>query len=165
VVIGGIGIVLLLVYGVGKLFEASTGGPAEPAKVSRNAEPGIDGIIAANAPASQFLVGDCLNEFTGPLGTATIVTCQTPHTAQLIGIATLDDTPYPGDPRVTRKAEDACKAIKLDAGAALQGSWNYEFSRPSEGTWAAGDRSVACFLSLSEGTVNTSVLPVSQDAA
>lgn len=159
--IGAIGIILILVFGVTRLVQATRPGPTTVAPVPRNPSPGIDGIIAEGAPPAQFEVGDCLADFTSPLEPATIVTCSTPHTAQLIGLETLDDVPYPGDPRVTSKAEAACRAITLDPGTALQGAWNYAFSRPSAGTWEAGDRTVACFLALEEGTTTASLLPSS----
>lgn len=158
-VIGAIGIILILVFGINRVVHAMRPAPEATASVPRNTAPGIDGIIAEQAPASQFEVGDCLTEFTSPLDTATIVACSTAHTAQLIGIETLDDVPFPGDPRVTTKAEEACRAIKLDPTASLEGTWNYAFSRPSSGTWEAGDRSVACFLALEEGTTTVSLLP------
>lgn len=160
-VIGALGIILILVFGISRLTHAMQANPEASPTVARDPSPGIDGIIAENAPAHQFKVGDCLADFTSPLDPATIVTCTTPHGAQLIGVKTLDDVPYPGDPRVTSKAEEACRAIRLDPGAALEGNWNYAFSRPSAGTWDAGDRSVACFLSLEEGTTTASLLPSS----
>lgn len=160
-VIGSIGIILVLVFGITRLVQALHPAPGEAASVPRNPSPGMDGVIAEQAPPHQFEVGDCLTDFTSPLKTATIVTCSTPHQAQLIGIETLDDVPYPGDPRVTTKAEEACRAIRLDPGTALEGSWNYAFSRPSSGTWEAGDRSVACFLALEKGTTTASLLPSS----
>jgi len=159
--VGALGIILILVFGLTRLVQAIRPDPAAVAPVPRNPSPGIDGVIAEGAPPAQFEVGDCLADFASPLEPATIVTCSTPHTAQLIGLETLDDVPYPGDPRVTSKAEAACRAITLDPGAALQGAWNYAFSRPSAGTWEAGDRTVACFLALEEGTTTASLLPSS----
>ncbi|MDN5754303.1 MAG: septum formation family protein [Arthrobacter sp.] len=161
-VIGSIGIILILVFGVTRLVQSRQPDPEPTDSVARNSSPGIDGIIAEKAPASQFEVGDCLAEFSSPLEPATIVTCSTPHAAQLIGLETLEDVPFPGDPRVTTKAEEACRAIELDPEAALEGNWNYAFSRPSSGTWEAGDRSVACFLALEEGTTTVSLLPASE---
>ncbi|MGO2532826.1 septum formation family protein [Arthrobacter rhombi] len=158
-VIGSIGIILILIFGITRLVHVMQPTPEPATSVPRNSSPGIDGIIAEMAPATQFEVGDCLTEFSSPLEPATIVTCSTPHAAQLIGLETLDDVPFPGDPRVTSKAEEACRAIKLDPAAALEGTWNYAFSRPSAGTWEAGDRSVACFLALEEGTTTVSLLP------
>lgn len=160
-VIGAMGIILLLVFGVTRLVQAMHPAPGPAATVQRNPSPGIDGVIAEEAPPHQFEVGDCLTGFSSPLETATIVTCATPHDAQLIGIETLDDVPYPGDPRVTAKAEEVCRAIRLESTTALEGTWNYAFSRPSSGTWEAGDRSVACFLALEEGTTSASLLPAS----
>lgn len=165
VVLGAAGIILMLVYGAGKLMDTASPDAAPATEVSRDTDPGIDGIIARDAPASQFVAGDCLTDFEGPLDRATIVTCRTPHTAQLIGIARLDDTPYPGDARTATKAEAACKAIRLDPAALSEGAWTYEFSSPSQGTWAAGDRNVACFLTLAEGTVGRSMLPAASGTA
>ena len=164
VALGAAGVVLLVVFGAGRLSNATSAEPAAQSTIPRNANPGIDGVVAANAPASQFEVGDCLRGFDGPLKPATIVLCTSSHDAQLIGLATLDDTPYPGDARTETKAEAACRAIELEATVALNGKWSYQFSRPSSGTWAEGDRAVACFLSLEEGTVDASLLPAAADA-
>ncbi|WP_309080964.1 septum formation family protein [Zhihengliuella sp.] len=158
-VVGALAVVLLVVYAVFRL-DGTT--PEEsPDAVVRNDDPGIDGIIAADAPASAFEVGDCLAGFTSPLEEATIVTCQTPHNAQFIGTATLDDLPYPGEAGTTEKAAEACKAIKLDTDVLMAHQWTYQFSQPSSGSWEAGDRDVACFLSLKSDDERTadSVLP------
>ncbi|GER22402.1 hypothetical protein NCCP1664_08990 [Zafaria cholistanensis] len=159
IALGTAGVVLLVVFGAGRLSNATSPEPAVQSAVPRNPNPGIDGVVAASAPTSQFRVGDCLRGFSGPLEPATIVLCTASHDAQLIGLATLDDTPYPGDARTETKSEAACRAIELEATVALKGNWSYQFSRPSSGTWAAGDRTVACFLSLDEGTVDASLLP------
>ncbi|MFB0834783.1 septum formation family protein [Arthrobacter halodurans] len=164
-VLGGAVIVLLLVYGAGRLFDAASPGADPEPSASRDPSPGIDGVIARDVPAGQLLVGDCLNDFGGPLGTATVVTCRTPHTSQLIGLEALPEGGYPGDDRATELAEQACKAITLSPAAALSGSWNYEFSRPSRATWEAGDRGVACFLTLTEGRSSDSLLPAEGPAA
>ncbi|MEE1621382.1 septum formation family protein [Zafaria sp. Z1313] len=157
-VVAALAVVLLVVYATGRLVEAGSAGESPAAEVERSA-PGIDGIIARDVPAEQFLPGDCLSGFTGALEPATVVACTTRHSAQLIGIAELEDGAYPGDGEIAAAAEASCKEIQLDPDAVTAGRWNYEFSRPSQGTWQAGDRSVACFLVLVEGTVSRSLLP------
>lgn len=159
--VGIAAVVLLVVYAVVRLG----GGTPEPEAdddVVRNTEPGIDGIIARDAPPSAFEVGDCLTQFASPLEPATIVECTTGHNAQFIGTAELDqDIPYPGKPDTTEKATGACKDIKLETGVLTSYSWEYQFSQPTRGSWESGDRSVACFLALTsdEDIVTGSLLP------
>lgn len=159
--VGIAAVVLLVVYAVVKLG-GGTPAPEADDDVVRNTEPGIDGIIARDAPASAFEVGDCLTRFTSPLEAATIVECTTAHNAQFIGTAELEqDIPYPGQPATTEKATEACKDIKLETGVLTSYSWEYQFSQPTSGSWESGDRSVACFLALtsSDETVTGSLLP------
>lgn len=149
---------LIVIYGAGRFFAPDTA-PAPTTEVSRNASPGLDGIIATDVPADQLRVGDCLQGFTGPLQTSTVVTCQTAHNAQLIGTFAIDGETYPGPDGILDRSEELCKSVPLDPAAPLDTGWSYHFSRPSESTWATGDRLVACFLALNEGSVRQSMLP------
>lgn len=165
--VGIAAVILLVVYAVFRLG----GGDQEPEAgddVVRNPDPGIDGIIAADAPASSFVVGDCLTSFTSPLEPATIVECETPHNAQFIGTAELDeDIPYPGQPDTTDKAAEACKKIKLDTDVLTSQRWEYQFSQPTSGSWETGDRSVDCFLAVTspdEQATGTLLPPESESA-
>ncbi|CBT76737.1 septum formation family protein [Glutamicibacter arilaitensis] len=135
--------------------------PASPIanNVPRNENPGLDGIIATQMPPAQLEQGDCLRGFLSPLDPQTVVTCDSSHNAQLIGTFQLTGEDYPGANVLLTQSEDLCKSVSLDPRAGLDSTWTYHFSRPSESTWDQGDRTVSCFLSLSEGNVRSSLLP------
>ena len=135
--------------------------PASPTanNVERNENPGLDGIVATEMPPTQLEQGDCLRGFNSPLDPQTVVTCDSSHNAQLIGIFQVTGEEYPGANVLLTQSEDLCKSVSLDPRAGLDSTWTYHFSRPSESTWGQGDRTVSCFLSLSEGDVRNSLLP------
>lgn len=165
-----LGVIALVVVSTLLIIRFVTGDDdaTEGTLVERNDAPGIDGIIAANAPASMFEVGDCLTRFTSPLEPATIVQCSTRHNAQFIGTSTLEqDIPYPGNPGTTQKAVEACKAIELDTDVLTAYEWEYQFSQPTADSWESGDRTVACFLATTnEGdTATGSLLPAGAAAS
>lgn len=138
--------------------------PAQPGAdtVERNQTPGLDGVIAENMPPEQLVLADCLRGFKSPLDPQTVVTCESSHNAQLIGSFDVEegaDAEYPGPEELLARSEDLCKSVALDPSAGIDSTWTYHFSRPSKGTWAEGDRTITCFLSLSEGNIRTSLLP------
>lgn len=131
-------------------------------EVERNQTPGLDGVIAENMPPEQLILADCLRGFKSPLDLQTVVTCDSSHNAQLIGTFDVEDgpdAPYPGPDDLLARSEDLCKSVALDPSAGIDSTWTYHFSRPSEGTWKQGDRTISCFLSLSEGSIRSSLLP------
>nr|WP_269211971.1 septum formation family protein [Zhihengliuella flava] len=160
-----VAVVVAATFFVIRSVTADDAGPAT--NVERNEDPGIDGIIATQAPASMFEVGDCLSDFTSPLEPATIVECSTRHDAQFIGTAALEqDIPYPGKPGTTDKAVEACKAIELNTDVLTAFEWEYHFSQPTADSWEAGDRTVACFLATTnDGDMATGTLLRSDAAA
>ena len=154
---------LIVIYGADRFFGQDVA-PEPIAEVTRNASPGLDGIIAPDVPADQFRDGDCLQGFTGPLEPSTVVTCETAHNAQLIGTFSIEGDAFPGPAAILAQSEDLCKSVPLDPTSPLDTGWSYHFSRPSEATWQTGDRAVACFLALNEGTVRVSMLPAEASA-
>ncbi|PQZ96325.1 hypothetical protein CQ018_03410 [Arthrobacter sp. MYb227] len=156
--IGAMGVLLIVLYGADKFFGANQAQDPTP-NVSRNPNPGIDGVIALDVPPEQLETGDCLQGFATALAPVTVVTCATSHNAQMIGSFEVTETQFPGADALMRRSEDLCKAIVLDPKSGIDASWSYHFSRPSEKTWKTGDRTVACFLALNEGTVQNSLLP------
>ena len=135
--------------------------------VERNDSPGLDGVVAENMPPEQLVLGDCLRGFTSPLDPQTVVTCDTSHNAQLIGVFDVEegsDAQYPGSAELLARSEDLCKSVSLDPSAGIDSTWTYHFSRPSNSTWDQGDRTITCFLSLSEGNIRSSLLPAADDS-
>ncbi|GAA4372738.1 septum formation family protein [Paeniglutamicibacter cryotolerans] len=158
-ILGILCVAALVFYGAGKLIGTRQSTVVPETAVPRDANPGLDGVIASDMPAAQFRVGDCLQGFTDPLQPATVVTCENAHNAQYIGSFLAEGDAFPGSSELLSLSEKGCKAIRLDPGSALDSSWLYRFSHPSKATWAEGDRAVDCFLSLTDGTVRSSLLP------
>ncbi|MGY5319093.1 hypothetical protein ACXA45_07610 [Neomicrococcus lactis] len=158
--------IALLAIGIFNAINRSSATPEDEPTVSRNANPGIDGIIAKDVPVTQLQVGDCIRSFAGPLEKATVVTCTTDHNAQLIGNPQLknQNPGYPGNEAVSADGLEACKAITLNVASLGGVNWRYEYSRPSKETWATGDREIGCFLKSEGTTTKTSLLPAASAA-
>lgn len=137
-------------------------GTPEPS-VSRNPDPGLDGIVALDVPPGQFEPGDCLTDFTAVQEPATVVECSREHEAQLVGRKLWPQArEFPRDSMRTQ-AEEFCGAIQL--GSAGDARVIVEISHPTEGTWAAGDRRVDCVAVAHDGVLSSSLVeePVLED--
>ena len=130
--------------------------------VSRNAEPGVDGIVAREVPPAQLEPGDCLTDVESVSEPATVVECDREHEAQLVGRKLWPtDRAFPADMRAD--AEAFCATIELSGTDDAQVV--VEISHPAEGTWAEGDRRVDCVAVAQDGTLRASLVaePVFQD--
>lgn len=134
--------------GSGEALESS---PA----VSRNAEPGLDGIVARDVPPVQLHPGDCLTDFDSVGEPSTVVECSRDHEAQLVG-RKLWPTGRAFPPEMRADAESFCATIELNSSEEAQVI--VEISHPAEGTWAEGDRRVDCLAVAHEGTLNGSLV-------
>ncbi|NUL47486.1 hypothetical protein F7P69_20110 [Cellulosimicrobium funkei] len=123
--------------------------------VSRNAEPGLDGIVAREVPPVQVQPGDCLTDFDSVGEPSTVVECGRDHEAQLVGRKLWPTArAFPQDMRAD--AERFCATIEL--ASAEDAQVIVEISHPAEGTWAEGDRRVDCLAVAHEGTLDTSLV-------
>src|SRR5690625_1504821 len=143
-------IVVFFVYSFSSSENNGDVPPAEP--TTRNPSPGIDGIIATNAPPENFLPGDCLTNYTDASQPADIVECTTPHNAQLIGRRLYsEDMTYPGEEELRESSEAFCADIPLLENT--QATYSINTSRPSEYTWETdADRRIDCIVSTSDDT-------------
>lgn len=121
-----------------------------PTATERNENPGLDGIIATGLAPEDFAPGDCLTDFTSTEEPATVIECDQPHEAELVGRQTFADTDaYPGTEQMRSAAEEFCGSIQLtgsaDAPVVIQ------VTNPSEGSWGEGDRRVDCLATTTEG--------------
>ncbi|MGO1183134.1 MAG: septum formation family protein [Micrococcaceae bacterium] len=121
-----------------------------PTATERNENPGLDGIIATGLAPEDFEPGDCLTDFSSTEDPATVIECDQPHEAELVGRQTFADADaYPGTEQMRSAAEEFCGSIQLtgtaDAPVVIQ------VSNPSEGSWEAGDRRVDCLAATTEG--------------
>ncbi|GAA4775015.1 hypothetical protein [Citricoccus nitrophenolicus] len=123
--------------------------------VSRNAEPGLDGIVAREVPPAQIHPGDCLTDVDSVSEPSTVVECSRDHEAQLVGRKLWPTgRAFPQDMRAD--AERFCATIELDSAEDAQVV--VEISHPAEGTWAEGDRRVDCLAVAHEGTLSTTLV-------
>ncbi|MFD1214335.1 septum formation family protein, partial [Arthrobacter sp. GCM10027362] len=154
-VLAALGIATGIALGVG-------GGTPSPGSAdSGSAEPsaGPDGVIAKDVSPFDFKAGDCFTDFQAVTLNATVVTCSTPHAAQIIGTFSYrpSDT-FPGKEALNVKAEQVCTAIKLNKTAEKHSTVRTSYGLPSEGTWREGDRRIDCFVILDGGNKLTGSL-------
>ncbi|MFC7401262.1 hypothetical protein [Citricoccus sp. GCM10030269] len=142
----------------GERTDVASPGPS----ISRNAEPGLDGIIATEVPPAQVQPGDCLTDFSSVDEPATVVECDREHEAQLVGRKLWPTgRAFPQDMRGA--AEEFCGSIELTS--VENASVVVEISHPAEGTWADGDRRVDCTAVAQDGVLSSALVdePVMQD--
>ncbi len=155
----------------------TTGGPSATVTAPTTAPPsGPAATTPASSPPSagptpttvstrydhpeDVTVGQCFDPVDdkddGVLLAAILRACNEPHGLELFGRPELNfdaGAPWPGDEIVDPSSEDACDALFLEyVGVAYQdSSWSYAFIRPSEATWATGDRGIMCLIEAPEG--------------
>jgi hypothetical protein len=164
---GAVVVVALAVFVLWPLLTAQQdtrpGDTASPQpSVSRNADPGVDGIIAREVPPAQVEPGDCLTDFSSVNEASTVVECVRDHEAQLVGRKLWPTSrEFPED--MKGDAEAFCATVPLQTPGDAQVI--VEISHPAEGTWAEGDRRVDCLAVAHDGTLKGSLVqqPVVQD--
>ncbi len=148
----------LLIWGLVALIGGLTSSPeSEPVS---NGTPGADGIIAENVLPLDIEEGQCLRDFVDINSASTVVTCSTPHNAQLLATEFYaDDDEFPGDDALALRAQEVCDGVNLDEGAAASYE-NLELLRvtPRQGAWSDGDRRVDCLVTSDEGNVISETL-------
>lgn len=109
---------------------------------------GQDGALA---------VGTCANGvvFDGsPVETVDAVDCADLHEVEVYAVTLVrGDAQWPGDLEVEARAARACRTAAAGELAALDPGWQLKYLRPTTAGWAAGDRSVTCFVTRSSGTM------------
>ncbi len=159
--LGAVAVLALLTWGIISVVRGLTDGGGDPQTVQIPTAAGADGVIAENVAPSVLTAGQCLLDFTGISNEVTIVTCTTPHRAQLIASEFYpDEAEFPGSDQLGARAKAACSAADINAAAAA-GAGRIELLHvtPTEGTWADEDRRVDCFAVVEEGaTLSRSLL-------
>lgn len=143
----------LLIWGLISLISALTSSPdTEPIS---SGTPGADGIIAENVLPIDLEAGQCLRDFVDINTESTVVTCSTPHNAQLLATEFYaDGDDFPGEEALALRAQEVCDGVDLDEGAASRYE-NLELLRvtPQQNAWSDGDRRVDCLVTSSEGNI------------
>ncbi|MCO8127728.1 septum formation family protein [Acidimicrobiia bacterium EGI L10123] len=120
-----------------------------------------EGPVAATAVA----VGDCLNGVVigaaerATISSADVVSCDRAHGLEVYATFTLqpddfgltDPAEYPGPARVVRAADERC-AERIEQVVEDPGAFGLIALWPSQESWAAGDRTVACAVFSPDGS-------------
>ncbi|EMY34750.1 hypothetical protein D477_008033, partial [Arthrobacter crystallopoietes BAB-32] len=140
---------------------SDSGAPAPSSSAAQpQASPGADGVVAENVSPFDFEAGQCFIDFQAATQSATVVTCDTPHAAQLVGTYFYEEAEeFPGKDALNVQAEEFCGAVDLNENAADYPNLRNSYGMPSEGTWEEGDRRIDCFVISDEGnTIKTSLV-------
>ncbi|MHA7276899.1 hypothetical protein ACX80O_10305 [Arthrobacter sp. Hz1] len=148
----------LLVWALVALISGLTSSPdTEPIS---NGAPGADGIIAEDVLPIDLDAGQCLRDFVDINTGSTVVTCSTPHNAQLLATEFYaDGDQFPGEDALALRAQQVCDGVDLDE-TAVSRYENLELLRvtPQQNAWSDGDRRLDCLVTSSEGNIISDTL-------
>ncbi|MHA7294944.1 hypothetical protein [Arthrobacter sp. HLT1-21] len=148
----------LLVWALIALISGLTSSPdTEPIS---NGAPGADGIIAEDVLPIDLDAGQCLRDFVDINTGSTVVTCSTPHNAQLLATEFYaDGDQFPGEDALALRAQQVCDGVDLDE-TAVSRYENLELFRvtPQQNAWSDGDRRLDCLVTSSEGNIISDTL-------
>jgi hypothetical protein len=111
-------------------------------------------------PAAVFSLraGDCLNSSPNGLS-VTILSCATPHQAEVFATFSLTGSSWPGNAAVQQQASSGCAnriAGYLNP-QLLNAGLSQQFVYPNQEAWQAGVRTVVCEVSSAGGPLSGSV--------
>lgn len=116
--------------------------------------------VVTYRPAAVFSLraGECVNSSQNGLS-VTILSCATPHEAEVFATFSLTGSSWPGDAAVQQQASSGCAARiagylnpqLLNAGLTQQ------YVYPDQDAWRAGVRTVVCEVSAASGPLSGSV--------
>ncbi|WP_028280457.1 septum formation family protein [Arthrobacter sp. H5] len=153
-------VLVLLIFAIFVIFDRLNSGPAEEpngGSATIPATAGADGIIAESVPPLDLPLAACLLDFETINDNMTVVTCATPHNAQLLATENYpDDSEFPGDEALNLRAQELCDGVMVnEAAAAEYPGLQLTQASPSQSTWANGDRRVDCFVFSEDGNIIT----------
>jgi len=116
--------------------------------------------VVTYRPAAVFKLrpGECINSAPNGL-TVTVLSCGTPHDAEVFATFALPKSSWPGNTAVEQAAGTACASrlggyLNPDLASA---GLAQEFVYPNQTAWQAGERTVVCEVSSSTGKLTGSV--------
>jgi hypothetical protein len=116
--------------------------------------------VVTYRPAAVYALraGDCINSSQNGLS-VTILSCATPHEAEVFATFSLTGSSWPGGTAVDQQANSGCAdriAGYLNP-QLLNAGLIQEYVYPNRGAWQAGVRTVVCEVSSSTGPLTGSV--------
>lgn len=162
--VAGLVLLVILAWWLSSALAGGTpasAGQAEPTPSAAPSTPPSRGALPLEGVSPlDFRLGDCFKDFDPEATQASVVACDTAHSAQLVAIGTYAaEDSYPGREPLKQKALDVCKGAPLtDKSAGYDVS--YKLAYPSSSSWGTGDRRVDCFVTAAAGNAITeSLLP------
>jgi hypothetical protein len=116
--------------------------------------------VVTYRPAAVFSLraGECVNSSQNGLS-VTILSCATPHAAEVFATFGLTGSSWPGEAAVQQQASDGCTnrlAGYLNP-ALLNAGLTQQYVYPDQEAWQAGVRTVVCEVSSASGPLTGSV--------
>jgi hypothetical protein len=147
-VVAGVILVLLAVAGAAAVLVVATHGFRHKTVVTYRPVPGVFSLRA----------GDCLNSSQNGLS-VTILSCATPHEAEVFATFSLTGSSWPGDAAAQQQASSGCAnriAGYLNP-QLLNAGLTQQYVYPNQDAWQAGVRTVVCEVSSPSGPLSGSV--------
>ena len=147
-VVAGVILVLLAVAAAAAVLVVTTHGFRHKTVVTYRPVPGVFSLRA----------GDCLNSSPNGLS-VTILSCATPHQAEVFATFSLTGSSWSGDAAVQQQASSGCAnriAGYLNP-QLLNAGLTQQFVYPNQEAWQAGVRTVVCEVSSASGPLSGSV--------
>ena len=111
-----------------------------------------EGVIDENVSPVDLEAGACLQGWENVNSEADVVTCETPHDAQLVASETFTGGDgFPGTAALEERVNDVCDAVDYADSASSYPDLKLAKSIPTEQTWSNGDRRLDCFVFSPEG--------------
>jgi len=147
-VVAGVILVLLAVAAAAAVLVVATHGFRHKTVVTYRPVPGVFSLRA----------GDCLNSSQNGLS-VTILSCATPHEAEVFATFSLTGSSWPGDATAQQQASSGCAnriAGYLNP-QLLNAGLTQQYVYPNQDAWQAGVRTVVCEVSSASGPLSGSV--------
>jgi len=146
--VAGVILVLLAVAAAAAVLVVATHGFRHKTVVTYRPVPGVFSLRA----------GDCLNSSQNGLS-VTILSCTTPHEAEVFATFSLSGSSWPGDAAAQQQASSGCAnriAGYLNP-QLLNAGLTQQYVYPNQDAWQAGVRTVVCEVSSPSGPLSGSV--------
>ncbi|MCC3275839.1 septum formation family protein [Arthrobacter sp. zg-Y20] len=111
-----------------------------------------EGVVSENVSPVDLEAGACLQDWEDVNSTADVVTCETPHHAQLVASERFEGSDdFPGTAALEDRVNEVCAAVDYADSASSYPDLKVAKSIPTEQTWSNGDRRLDCFVFSPEG--------------
>ncbi|WP_354180020.1 septum formation family protein [Arthrobacter sp. UYP6] len=107
------------------------------------------GVLDENVAPIDLESGSCLQDFTGVNEPTTVVTCETPHNAQLVATDTYPDSDsFPGTEALSARATEVCSQVRYSDTVTDNPDLELQENKviPTQESWNDGDRRIDCFV-------------------